>query len=510
MPQVSAGSLAVHRVAGWLTRAVLWVLAVVIVVVPVRMALHLLNSHDLPDQLSTPMPAVSGQERASWQAAGVGLPSHAPPVVLAYHDIRPGSGDDYVVSPERFERQLMALAAAGYRTITSDEYAAYLGGAPAGPRSVYLTFDDGTEGLYLYADRILRRQRAHAASYLISGRVGEYRPYYLTWPEVTRMAASGRWDFQAHTHDLHTRGAVGEKRVNGSLLTGRAWVADDTRLETDAEHHARIERDVGAQLRDFERHDLPRPRLFAYPFSDLGSRRDTSVRRDTARLIDTTYAAAFTNETTAPAPTSRRAARGGEIQRIEVMADTTPAQLVRQVVAWTAIAPDKLEPLTDHGRWWDSWTRTVPPLGVFTGSDPAPTGKTYVQASYAPFGSADWRDYRVRADIAGLEAGGNNANVTVRVGGAGAITCRVAYAGVQVVDQDTGRIRTSASLDGNGRHLVDVEVTAGTTTVSVDGDRIAVVRAPGTTGGLALSIRRETDSTMPRFAALTVEAVTAG
>lgn len=506
-PGRPGGLTPLQRLLGWLLRMGLWALALAIVVLPVGVAHYLLTDTDrLPSQIATAGSLATASELAAWRSAGAALPANAAPVVLCYHDIRPGSSDGYVVSPRLFERQLMALGAAGYRTLTSQEYLAYLAGAPAGPRSVYLTFDDGTEGLYLYADQILARQHMHGASYLISGRVGTHRPYYLTWAEVTMMAGSGRWDFQAHTHDLHTRGPVGAGQTDGSLLTGRAWRPADHRLETDAQHAARVWQDISAQLQDFQRHRLPRPQLFAYPFSDLGSNQDKGTVGATASFIDSTYRAAFTNEASTPAPTSRRSRAGGEIQRIEIFGDTSPVNLLVQVARWTAVAPDGLSPLRDPDRWWDTWTRRVPPAGLFDGRT---TKARYVQASYAPFASADWIDYRVAANVEGLVDGENNANITVRVGGSSSLTLRVGYAGLQVVGP-AGTLLRSPRLRPSAQHCLRVDVADRETLIVADGNRIATVHSAGgprATGGLALALRGDRDAVMPRLSGLTVSAL---
>ncbi|GGL17141.1 hypothetical protein GCM10012284_59660 [Mangrovihabitans endophyticus] len=487
-------------------RAGLWMLAVVIVVVPVGAALYLLNRDRLPDQVLSPQPPpVDPAAAAAWRDMGAGLPAEAPPVVLSYHDIHPGSTDRYVVSPGLFERQLMALRAAGYRTLTSRQYANYLQGDRPGPRSVYLTFDDGTAGLYRYADPVLRRQAAHGASYLISGRVGRHQPYYLTWLEVRTMASSGRWDFQAHTHDLHRRGPTGPERVPASMLTGRAWTADGSRPETDAEHRARVATDIAAQLRDFRKQALPKPLLFAYPFSDAGSARDRATVRVTASLLARTYAGTFTNVSALPAPTSRRSTAGGRIQRIEVFRDTTPEDLVRQVRSWTAVSPAGLNPLGDRQRWFDPWKERRVSVADLTDGTPAPK-RTYAEAAYAPYASADWCGYRLTASVTGLSPRGNNANVTVRWGGVAPVVIRVAYGSVQVVDH-TGVV-VAARPAGARRHRLRVDVGATSTEVQVDG--VSVGNVPDgagarSCGGVVVALRRDPDASPPRFTSLTLK-----
>jgi peptidoglycan/xylan/chitin deacetylase (PgdA/CDA1 family) len=508
-----AGSPMKRRLSFWLFRFGLWLAASLAVLLPVGATLKVMGRLDGVVAPATiprlPAASVSDAERVRWRSIGTPLPATAPPIVLAYHDVRPNPKDRYVVTPEVFERQLTALSEAGFHTISSAEYAAYLRGAPVAPRSVYLTFDDGTGGLYLYADQILERLGMRAASYLISGRVGTHRPYYLSWPEIHTMAGSGRWDFQAHTHDLHTRGPVGAEKKDGSLLTGRAWDPKTGQPETDEEHARRVRADVAAQLDDFAREKMPKPILFAYPFSDLGPRDDRGAVDVTAQIIDSTYVAAFTNKAATVAPTSRRSSAGGELQRIEVFGDTQPDDLATRVANWTAIAPGATAPLTDQGRWWDAWTGTVPAIGVFRGQAPPPAGKSYLQATYAPYATADWTGYRIVAGVRGLVRRGNNANVTVRVGGTGSLTVRTSHNGAQVVS-DTGAVLTTIEAEPAARHVIEVSVTAKDTKIKIDDKpprTIPGTGGPRSTGGFGIALRREAGNQLPAFNDVTVTAL---
>src|SRR3954471_302508 len=172
--KVLAGVLVRLRVRGsslrWLLSAPLRVFALAIAAAPFLLAAQLLWGGSLLS-IHHPPPdvVVSPAELASWQHVGLGLPTKAAPVVLAYHDVRPNSTDPYVVSPEQLDKELTAFAAAGYQTITTDQLVAYLRGGPTPPRALYLTFDDGTQGLYEYADSILERNHMTAASFLITG-----------------------------------------------------------------------------------------------------------------------------------------------------------------------------------------------------------------------------------------------------------------------------------------------------------------------------------------------------
>lgn len=235
------------------------------------------------------------------------------PVVLAYHDVGRASDSRYTVTPESFDAQLAALASAGYRTLSTDEFVAYLDGGPApGPRSVFLTFDDGAHGLWVHADRILAKYRMRAAAFLITRSVGSHRPYYLSWDEIGRMARSGRWDFENHTRDLHRREAVDAAGHTSSAFTGRLWLPDENRRETAEEYRRRIEDDLDRSVTDITRHGLPSPRLFAYPFSESQGPDSASPTNQLLRkALAERFVTALTNGSDRPVrplPAGRRAA----------------------------------------------------------------------------------------------------------------------------------------------------------------------------------------------------------
>jgi poly-beta-1,6-N-acetyl-D-glucosamine N-deacetylase len=493
-----------------LIRLPLWVAAAIIVVTPFTVAWRMYAQPPVSEvgvQYDAPPSASTSDDIATWRSMAADLPARAAPVVLSYHDIRPDVTDLYTVSPVEFDNQLMALETAGYQTLTSAEFVDYLRGGPVPPRSVYLTFDDGTSGLYAYADRILARHGMHGVSYLISGRVGKYRPYYLTWREVADMAASGRWDFQAHTHDLHTRGAVGPRKINGSLLTGSMWPAPD-RMESVEEHRVRVGNDLRAMLTDFVDHGLAAPEVFAYPFSDANPDYDRGAVNATQQMIRDEFVAALTNKVPEPTPVSRRSAPGELYERIEVFSSTRATDLLAQVVAWTAIQPRVGDVLADGRRWWDARTRSVADLSILDGSNPGATdASSYLSAYHAPYATADWIDYTVTADVRGLQRSANNGNLLVRVGSAAETAVRVSCCGLQVVSTRTGRILGQERLRLAESHHVSVNVRDGWTIVTVDGQvqvRVRAERGVGSTGGIGLASRRGPAATWPYFARVAV------
>ncbi|MFB7596569.1 polysaccharide deacetylase family protein [Streptomyces sp. NPDC056160] len=432
----------------------------------------------------------------------------AAPVVLAYHDIAPHSESRFAVAPERFAAQLTALRAAGYRTLSTGEFTDFLAtGRAPGPRTVYLTFDDGTRGLWAYADPILADHRMTAAAYLVTGSVGTHRPYYLSWPEVRRMADSGRWDFQDHTHRSHRRAPVDAAGRLGSVLAHRLWLPGPRRPETPAEYRQRVRRDLRQSLAAFRDHGLPAPRLFAYPFSESAERHNEVLRQ----LLREHFTAVLTNTASPALPPGRRAAAAGEVQRLEVLRGTTPQELLRRIGSWrTAVPGDVRDPL-GHEELWES-RDGAPGTRLDTLTGRGPRRGTYAAASYRPVATADWRTYRVEVTADRLDGTRDSVSVTVRDGSAYPCVLTVGARTARLTERLPGApARTTVRrLGPAGIHRVRLEVSPAAVTVTVDGTpaftRPVTSREAGrTAGGVALAVRNEDpEQPWPRVAALRI------
>jgi peptidoglycan/xylan/chitin deacetylase (PgdA/CDA1 family) len=96
--------------------------------------------------------------------------------VLAYHAIDDLSDDpylrDYPVPAALLERQLEALANAGFRFIGVDEFLAHLAGRPVKGRAILLTFDDGYASLLDQAAPLLKRLDIPATVFVVTGHLG--------------------------------------------------------------------------------------------------------------------------------------------------------------------------------------------------------------------------------------------------------------------------------------------------------------------------------------------------
>ena len=179
--------------------------------------------------------------------------------VLMYHHVTPAGGM-IAATPDVFEDQIARLARAGYQSLSADQFAACLAGAPVPERSVLITFDDGYLNNWVHAHPVLARHGMRAVLFIITGWIGDgpVRPHagqggplpatpdhdackqlvaagradevMLRWSEIEAMRAAGTFEFHSHTH-THTRW---DKECAGDVQAKRARIADELRLSREA------------------------------------------------------------------------------------------------------------------------------------------------------------------------------------------------------------------------------------------------------------------------------------
>ncbi|MEU2054822.1 polysaccharide deacetylase family protein [Streptomyces bungoensis] len=493
-------------------RAGLVLLALAVLALPFYAATeYYLYQKYVSTQVDTTAVDLASADTSAWAAQVNSLPATSAPVVLAYHDIGYNKSD-YAVTPKAFEAQMAALEQAGYRSLTTDEFADYLKGGPAPPRSVYITFDDGPNGLWVYGDRILARHHMHGTVFLITGRVDQ-RPYYLSWKEIQRMVDSGRWDFQDHTHDLHRRAAVDAAGHTASMLANRLWLKGENRLETPEEYKTRVSADIERSFVDFADHGLAKPQVFAFPFSEATEKVNLPKPGPSLQgLMDHYFTATMTNESSRPLTASRRAAAARVVQRLEVVSGTKLDRLMSDIARWTQVAPSDPAPLA-HPELWERNDGAGPAdIDAFTGKRPTPSvSARYVSADYRDMSSADWTGYQVDATVGNLGDGTNQGGVQVRHGSVEPVDVSVSQGSLLLSVK--GRHVGEAKLTPAVSHHVRVTVKGRTTTVQVD-DTVTLhhtsrLPAADTTGGIGIRVGiNRSGAAWPRFTALSVKALT--
>lgn len=131
--------------------------------------------------------------------------------ILLYHRIGPVVHDDKWTTPTALRAHLAALKAYGYTAITAQDMLNYVTGASTPPaKPVWITFDDGYENFLTEAYPILSDPAIDmpVTCFIITGCVGQTNEWegtlpivnYLTWEQITALWATGRVDFQSHSH----------------------------------------------------------------------------------------------------------------------------------------------------------------------------------------------------------------------------------------------------------------------------------------------------------------------
>jgi Polysaccharide deacetylase len=112
------------------------------------------------------------------------------------------------VTREDLDPKLRHLADNGYRSVRSDDIAAYVRGDLKLPaRSVGLCFDDAWKSVADVAAPLLAQYGLTAITYAIPARMtenGEGDSPFVTWAELSALHASGVVDVQSHTYS-HSR-----------------------------------------------------------------------------------------------------------------------------------------------------------------------------------------------------------------------------------------------------------------------------------------------------------------
>lgn len=129
----------------------------------------------------------------------------APVLMYHYISVPPEDADiyrlDLSVTPENFRAQMQYLADEGYTVISLyDLNRALRWGTPLPPRPVALTFDDGYRDAYENAFPVLKEFGYTATFFVITARLDEGHPAYITWAQAQEMAAAGM-SIESHTKD---------------------------------------------------------------------------------------------------------------------------------------------------------------------------------------------------------------------------------------------------------------------------------------------------------------------
>lgn len=177
-------------------------------------------------------------------------PPKAPLYILMYHSFVPDGTacNDWMTTASRFREDLKWIVDHGYSFVTPSQLAA---GEPLPEKAVMLTFDDGYADNYEIAFPILKEFGAPAVIALITKRIVDEKPGFLTWDMCREMQASGLVEFGSHSHDVHALENQGVARNEG---------------ERRKDYEARVFPDIQTSIDLIQQELGQAPIFFAYPY----------------------------------------------------------------------------------------------------------------------------------------------------------------------------------------------------------------------------------------------------
>ena len=228
-----------------------------------------------PTRVNRPLPARALPQPASGLDGYAG-PNAAYVAVFVYHQVAPPGwplthGPD-TITPAHLRQNLVYLTRHHTATLTAAEFLAYMQGRlRVPPGSVFLTFDNGLEGVWRFAFPLLKRYAVHATVFLIGGRtlprhVDGVEAAYLSWRQVERMAQSGLVSFESETYALHHHDQMRPGKTAPAVLP--VWYgAFGSRPEAEPTYVKALSRDFMLERAAFRSHLHYAPDLLVWPFS---------------------------------------------------------------------------------------------------------------------------------------------------------------------------------------------------------------------------------------------------
>lgn len=437
-------------------------------------------------------------------AAAKAMPEHpGAVVVLTYHEVSnrteaEGAGP-YTLPTDVFARQMAALDAAGYQTVSTQQVLDFVKGkGKLPPRAVLLTFDDGHATDLGVADGILARHGFRAASFVITGTVkpGGSPTYHLNVNQLRAMAASGRWEIGSHTHASHFRRQAGALPI-ATALDHRLTLPGGAQ-ETMAQWRARVHGDLAASQR-FLSNILGKPATaFAYPYGAYSSEKSPPGEADAIRqqlaglLAKNGFSIAFAGAITRPEKANALGEDPYRIRRLSVQRGIDTLQLLK---AMKSVVPSPViaNPLSVPWTGKDSVCAIDPKAGTLTISS-----RRHHVAECRPFvNSSQWQDYTTTVRVRGVTPNAW-AIISVRDGAQWAqygrveVSIRRSYLYVKEIGPQGGRKlggKTFLGAQPPGGHVIQIRAVGRNLSVFVN-DRLALTRTTRSLvgGGVTLTV----------------------
>ena len=200
-------------------------------------------------------------------AGGIKLP------VLMYHAINEKSSKvgKYVISPKRFEEDIIYLKNNGYQTVSAKQLVKYVYSGEALPeKPIVLTFDDGMYNNLEYALPILRKYGFCAVFSVVGSYTDEYTENgivnpdysYLRWEDIAALSDDPQIEFGNHSYGFHS-------------ISKARYGTKKNKSESLEDYISTFYRDTEKLQSEFLTNCNFKPIIYTYPF---GSYSEESLR----------------------------------------------------------------------------------------------------------------------------------------------------------------------------------------------------------------------------------------
>ena len=206
---------------------------------------------------------------------GSAVEEGTPLPVLMYHALlrNPNAWNDYVLSPDALEQDLIWLKAHGYSFVLPSQVIGFVqNGNPLPEKPVMITLDDGCLNHLTYLPEILERQDACAFLSVVgeytekADAEGEGHPEYsyLRSEDIGKLLQTGRVEIGNHSYNLH---GLGQRR-------GAMRCASESR-----EHWREVLTEDARRTQNLLRADCGvTPKVYTYPYGLISDGADEILK----------------------------------------------------------------------------------------------------------------------------------------------------------------------------------------------------------------------------------------
>ncbi len=197
--------------------------------------------------------------------------------ILMYHSVLKDNkkAGKYVITPQKFEEDLIYLKEKGYTTISAKQLVRYVysdGTLPEKP--VVITFDDGMYNNFEYIVPILKKHNACAVFSIVGSYTDEYTKSditnpaysYMRWCDIKELADSSLIEFGNHSYDFHN-------------ITASRYGTEKKKGESTLDYINVFYEDTQKMQSEFFSNCNFRPIIYTYPFGSYSKESERVLKK---------------------------------------------------------------------------------------------------------------------------------------------------------------------------------------------------------------------------------------